>query len=163
MLLWDWATPITRALPRVYSPAWRGRYLVVIAAIMISGCGDRRFPIEGKVCYEDGTPYSGGGVVVMETTVGTKMIMKRAPINSDGTFCTAAGTPSGALAGTYRVRILPAADDEERNEGKPPPPLPYDKKFLSFETSGLEWVVGPEKSSRDLMIDLGRRPARLTR
>jgi len=158
MLLQDAAMSRCRAVPWLCSSAWSGRCLVVMASIMITGCGDRRFPVEGKVCYEDGTPYSGGGVVVMETTVDKKMIMKRAPISPDGTFRTAAGAPNGAVAGTYRVRILPAADDGERDDGKPPPPLPYDKNFLSFETSGLEWVVGPAVSSRDLMIDLGRRP-----
>jgi hypothetical protein len=95
----------------------------------------------------------------METTIGKKMIMKRAPIGPDGTFRTASGAPNGAVAGTYRVRILPAADEGEREDGKPPPPLPYDKKFLSFETSGLEWVVGPATSSSELVIDVGRRPA----
>lgn len=159
MLLQDAAVSRCRVMTTLCSSAWSGRCLVVMASIMMSGCGDRRFPVEGKVCYEDGTPYSGGGVVVMETTVGKKIIMKRAPISPDGTFRTAAGTPSGAVAGTYRVRILPAAVDEERDDGKPAPPLPYDKKFSSFETSGLEWVVGPAMSSRDLMIDLGSRPA----
>jgi len=151
--------PRRRVVPGLYRPAWGGLCLAAMASVMMSGCGDRRFPVEGKVCYEDGTPYSGGGVVVMETTVGKKIIMKRAPISPDGTFRTAAGTPSGAVAGTYRVRILPAAVDQERDDGKPPPLLPYDKKFSSFETSGLEWVVGPAMSSRDLMIDLGSRPA----
>jgi hypothetical protein len=136
---------------------------MVIASILmpglLSGCGDRRFPVEGQVLYGDGSPYSGGGVVVMETAVGTKMIMKRAPISPDGTFCMAAGSAGGALAGTYRVRILPAADDDPE---KPPPPLSYDKKFQSFETSGLEWVIGPQSSSRGIVIDLGRRPTRLT-
>jgi hypothetical protein len=133
--------------------------LIVLAFLATAGCGDRRFPVEGKVVYEDGTPYSGGGVVVMETTVAGKMIMKRAPIGPDGTFRPAAGTSSGVLAGTYRVRLLPAADGDEFDEDHPPP-LPYDKKFASFDTSGVEWVIGAGQGAERLEINVGPLPSR---
>jgi hypothetical protein len=131
--------------------------LMVLAFLTTTGCGDRRFPVEGKVIYEDGTPYSGGGVVVMETTVAGKMIMKRAPIDREGTFRPAAGAPNGVVAGNYRVRIIPAAVDEIDGDSRIAPPS-YDKKFASLETSGLEWVIGPGRSSSDFLINLGRRP-----
>lgn len=142
--------------------------LLVIVSGLVVGCGERRYPVSGKITFDDGSPYTGGGAVAFETGAGKDRIMVRAVIQEDGTFSTAAGSP-GALAGDYRVRLIPPPQeifepppdevDNPRPRPIPPPkPTPFDEKFRRFESSGLEWKVGPGAES--LQIKIGDPPTR---
>ena len=85
-------------------------------------------------------------------------VSARAMIEADGTF-TLAGRQEGdgVMAGTYRVRLVGPRNSGDVDSGAPIP-LPFDKKFLAFETSGLTLEVGTGQA--DLVIDLGAKPRR---
>lgn len=127
----------------------------VVAMLTISGCGRTTHTVNGKVVYGDGTAFSRGGFVVIEGTVNGKPVMARGGIAKDGTFALSSRYQGdGVAAGAYRVRLVPppsAAVDEMAKEK-----LPFDTKFLEFETSGLTCSV--DRGSIDLVIDLGDRP-----
>lgn len=127
--------------------------LVVLVAGTVVGCGRPKYPVSGMVVYDDGSPFSSGGVVAMETEIDGKLVMSRGAIGPDGRFVLASEKPGdGAFAGSYRVRVLPhVVIDGPANAG-------IDDRFQSFETSGLTFDVGPER--KDFTIKLGPKPAR---
>jgi hypothetical protein len=142
-------------------------------ALAMSGCGTPRYPVSGTISYDDGSAYTGGGIVVLEGVVDGKAVMTRASIRPDGTFITNPGRSGGAFAGRYRIRLIPppprlppppedvAAPEDARpvvvDEANTP--LAFDKKFLKFETSGLEWTVGRGSDGQPFAIKLGTRPS----
>ena len=138
--------------------------LLLMAAASL-GCGQRRYPVSGKVTYDDGAPYTAGGFVALEKGEGKDRILVRAPIGEDGTFRTGDGA-AGALAGEYQVRLIPPPPEPPVDEpnldvafGKgvnkpvPPPVIPFDKKFLDFGTSGIAWTA--ESGAQPLLINIG--------
>src|SRR5262249_49117169 len=50
-----------------------------------SGWGSGRYPVTGRVTYEDGTPVEGG-TVIAEATVNGKPVGVQANIENDGSF-----------------------------------------------------------------------------
>ena len=145
--------------------------LLLCAVIGVAGCGKARYPVTGKIVYDDGAAYTAGGIVSLEGLIKGKTVMTRAAIRSDGTFTTDPGSSSGAVAGRYRIRLTPARPEDpplpDDPDVQPAPPkerssrgrpeLPFDKKFLSCETSGLEWTVGRGGNAGELVISLGQR------
>jgi len=118
-----------------------------------AGCGSPKYEVTGIVVYDDGTPYSGGGVVAMETDIDGRRVMARGAIGPDGRFLLSSQRPEdGAFAGTYRVRVLPPVVIDG------PAPKGLDPRFQSFETSGLSFDVGPGKN--EFTLSLGPKPAR---
>lgn len=96
--------------------------------------------------------------MIAETTLDGKAVSARAVIAADGNFTLAGRFENdGVVAGTYRVRLVPPRGTGDIDAGDSAP-LPYDKKFTSFETSGLTLEVGPNQ--RALTITLGPKPAR---
>jgi hypothetical protein len=137
-------------------PALRVRLPLAAALVGIllvaAGCGRPKYEVTGAVAYDDGTPYSGGGIVAMEAEIDGKRVMARGAIGSDGRFTLASQRPDdGAFAGTYRVRVLPQVVIDG------PPPKGLDPRFQSFDTSGLSFEVGSGKN--ELTISLGPKPA----
>jgi hypothetical protein len=136
--------------------AFRVRFLLAAALVGIllvaAGCGRPKYEVKGVVAYDDGTPYSGGGIVAMEAEIDGKRIMARGAIGPDGRFTLASQRPDdGAFAGTYRVRVLPpVVIDGPATRG-------LDPRFQSFDTSGLSFEVGSGKN--ELTISLGPKPA----
>ena len=128
-------------------------WLGMLAMFVACGCGQPRAAVEGAVRYADGTPFAGGGFVVLEGTVAGKAIMARGAIGSDGRFQLSSRQPDdGVIPGSYRVRLVPPAGQVDR----PTAALPYDEKFLDFETSGVSCEVNGRRN--ELRIDLGPRP-----
>jgi hypothetical protein len=126
-------------------------FLIVVTA-SVCGCGRPKYPVTGMVVHEDGTPYSGGGVVAMEAVIDGKSIMARGGIGKDGRFTLASQRPDdGAFTGTYRVRVLPHVVVDG------PASVGIDSRFQSFETSGLTCDVGTGKN--EYTITLGPKPA----
>ena len=146
-------------------PSW---FVVLASVVLVIGCSKPRYPISGRVVFGNGDSYSGGGTVVFESGEGQERIMALAVIQPDGAFQTAREY-KGLPAGECQARLvapspdLPdeAPDPDARFQQKPsrvppPKPLPFDKRFLAFETSGLVFTVGPDLGS--ITIDLGSRP-----
>jgi hypothetical protein len=126
--------------------------LTIVLLIGVSGCrGPRLYPVRGKVVYKDGSPLSGG-MVVFETAEGDAKVSAVGPIRADGTF--ELGTyraRDGALAGKYRVLVEPPLPPklEERN----PPPPPIHPRFRKFDTSQLEFIVGPDHVDFTIVVE----------
>jgi len=117
------------------------------------GCGRLKYSVTGVVVHDDGSPYTGGGVVAMETDVDGKRVMARGGIGPDGRFTLASQRPEdGAFAGTYRVRVLPPVVIDA------PAPKGLDSRFQSFDTSGLSFEVRP--GANEFTITLGPKPGR---
>jgi hypothetical protein len=130
------------------------RWAVVFGVLMATGCGERRYDVQGRVAYDDGTPFTGGGLVVLEGLVDGKNVMARGAIRPDGTFTLQADRPGQRVrAGAYRARLVPPPGADVDG---PAAKLPYADRFLDGETSGLAIDVGP--ASGQLMIALGPRP-----
>jgi hypothetical protein len=132
--------------------------LTLSFALVLGGCGRPRYAVRGRASYANGEAYAGQGFVVAEATIEGKPVSARAMIEADGTF-TLAGRQEGdgVMAGTYRVRLVGPRNSGDVDSGAPIP-LPFDKKFLAFETSGLTLEVGTGQA--DLVIDLGAKPRR---
>ena len=127
--------------------------VIAVIACMIVGCGRPKYPVSGTVVFEDGSPYTSGGVVAMETDIDGKRVMSRGGIGPDGRFVLASERPGdGAFAGSYRVRVLPhVVIDGPATAG-------IADRFQSFETSGLTFDVGPDQ--HEFTIKLGPKPGR---
>jgi hypothetical protein len=122
------------------SPRARRRASPLIAFVVLcaaAGCGERFYPVRGKVVYEDGSPMPEG-FVVAEMKDGDAVVMMRGEVHPDGTFQLGTLRPGdGARPGKYRVLITPRA----RTPGEEDLPPVLDTKFQSFETSGLSVEV----------------------
>lgn len=127
--------------------------LLALVASAAPGCGRPKYPVSGVVVYDDGSPFSGGGVVAMETEIEGKRVMSRGGIGPDGRFVLASERPGdGAFAGSYRVRVLPHVTVDG------PATVGIAGRFQSFDTSGLTFDVGPKQS--EFTIGLGPKPTR---
>lgn len=119
----------------------RARLVSALAFLLVTviGCNDGRYPVHGKVVYEDGTPLTEG-TIVGETGDGAAKVMAQGDIRSDGTFTWGTIRPrDGAVPGKYRVAVLPRAlGDSEMAQGMKPAVA---QKFTSYETSGIEFEV----------------------
>ena len=122
----------------------------LVLTILAAGCGSGRYPVSGRVTYEDGTPVEAG-TVIGEATVEGKAISVQGNIGNDGTFkwgTERAG--DGATPGQYRVIVMPVPlADSELAEGKQPA---VDGKFGKFETSGLTFEVKPQKNELNIKV-----------
>lgn len=109
--------------------------LVALAAV---GCGERLYTVRGTVTLDDGTPLTRG-MVVFERQEGEKAVMARGAVQTDGRYeLSTHREGDGVPPGKYRVQInhmdLSEVPDEQKK-------LPYDLKYLTFATSGLECEV----------------------
>jgi hypothetical protein len=139
------------------------RRLPMLAALAflagVAGCGSGRYPVNGRVVYEDGSPLTEG-MVVGETTGGEARVMAQGSVRSDGTFSWGTQRPGdGALPGKYRVVVLPRAVGElEASQGKVPD---VDPKFSKPETSGIDFEVKAGRNELNITVtkpQQGRRP-----
>jgi hypothetical protein len=135
-----------------------GRRLIVAAVLLpvglMSGCGNRMSTVHGTVTLDDGTPLTKG-LVVFEGQVDGKPVMARGEIKTDGSYKLSTGKPGdGALPGKYRVLINPMdlsdLPDEQKN-------IPFDYKYMRYETSGLEFEVKPGANDFPIKLDRSRR------
>jgi hypothetical protein len=135
----------------------RTRQLLGVVAVLLlvalaPGCGSGRYPVTGRVTYEDGTPVEEG-TVIGEAEVNSKVVGVQGNIEKDGTFRLGGEKAGdGAFPGNYHVLVMPRAlGDSELAEGKVPS---VDGKFGKYETSGITFEV--KASKNDLPITVTR-------
>src|SRR6478735_4831142 len=95
--------------------------LLIPIAMLFTGCGSGRYPVTGRVTYEDGSPVEAG-TVIGEATVDGKAVGVQGNIEKDGTFSWGADRAGdGALPGNYKVAVMPVAlGDADLGAGKQP-------------------------------------------
>ncbi len=125
---------------------WKSLCVVVIVLLSITsiGCGRRDSTVTGKVVYgKDGSPMTAG-MVMFVSADGQRLA--RGDIRSDGTFSLRSGVrDEGVQPGKYGACIVPPDTASQRENGIVTPPL-VDARFLSTETSGLQFEVKPGKN-----------------
>lgn len=131
-----------------------GLLLLLIAAM--TGCNQRppTFEVHGMVVFPDGKPLTSGSVE-FEALNQKKPITATSEIAKDGTFQL--GTfelKDGAVEGEHRVAVI--SDFEigtgiERPEELPPERL--DAKYRDFKTSGLKFVIKPQRNNILVEVD----------
>jgi hypothetical protein len=110
--------------------------------VLLTGCGGNLHSVEGKVVFPDGTPLTGGTIEFAPVNKDA-MLGPRAEIREDGTFSASTHKEGdGAPEGEYRVQITPP-DNEEPGR---PKPQPFDRRFSSYEKSGLKYTVKPGRN-----------------
>jgi hypothetical protein len=125
--------------------------IVGLTLFALAGCGGGKHPVRGTVTLEDGSPLTKG-MVVFERNDGGAPLTARGEIQPDGRYeLSTDKLGDGVPPGKYRVLInsldLSEVPDEKKN-------LPFDVKYLKFETSGLECEV--KSGGTDFPIKLDR-------
>jgi hypothetical protein len=129
-----------------------------VCLLALTGCEPPRYEVGGRVTYADGSPFTAPGFIVAEGETAGGPVMARSTIRPDGSFVlTGRNEREGMLAGRYRLRLIPPRGVGEGSIDDPTTPkLPFDRKFLDFETSGLSHEVGA--GMNEIKIDLGPKP-----
>jgi hypothetical protein len=125
--------------------------LAALAALLgAAGCGSDRYPVTGKVTYEDGSPLTEGSVTG-EMGDGADRVMVQGDVRPDGSFEWGTLKPGdGAKPGKYRVIVTPLAlGDSELAKGMQPA---VDDKFTRYETSGIEFEVKAGKNELNITV-----------
>jgi hypothetical protein len=126
---------------------------LALAALVAGGCAPPRYPVSGKVVFDDGSPLAEGSVIG-EATIDGKKVLAQGEVKPDGTFNWGSSKAGeGARPGKYRVIVAPRAlGDAEIAEGKIPA---VDAKFTAPETSGIDFEV-KESPTNELKITVTR-------
>ncbi|MCI0455817.1 MAG: hypothetical protein L0Z62_02395 [Gemmataceae bacterium] len=132
---------LSRRIPGASSTRWR--LAALLSLVVAAGCGrSGLYRVEGKVVFPDGTPLTGG-TVVFGPVDKDALLSPRGELRPDGTFQMSTHKEGdGAPEGKYRVLVAPL--EAEDVEGPPPPS--FDRRFSSFDKSGLEYTVQPGKN-----------------
>jgi hypothetical protein len=113
------------------------RIVAATMLVIVAGCGSGLQPVRGTVTLQDGKPAAGSQVVFEGGPVG-KSVTARGDVMSDGSYELGTYKPGdGIPPGMYKVQV------------NPPPMVnaeaayvsPFNAKFSSFQTSGLEFEV----------------------
>lgn len=138
----NWYLP--ERIPSFPLPKIRKKNMVqsrfVIAALLlgfVAGCGGSLAQVHGKVTLPDGKPAAGSQVVFEGGPDGQK-VTARGDVGGDGSFELSTMKPGdGVPPGKYRAIVNPPP--MVNAEG--PYLVPFNAKFTSFQTSGLEFDV----------------------
>jgi hypothetical protein len=126
--------------------------LILLAVVLgLTGCGSGRFPVTGRVLFEDGSPLEEGQVIC-ESQEGEVKVMARGVLARDGSFRLGTERPGdGVPPGKYHVLVSPRPRTQEEEAQHLPPII--DRKFQSYATSGIELEV---KESTELPITVSK-------
>jgi hypothetical protein len=131
-----------------------GRGLTTLAALALlagaAGCGSDRYPVTGRVTYEDGSPVTEGNVIG-HSGEGQTSVTVQGNVQSDGTFEWGTDKPGdGARPGKYRVAVIPrGVGDAEAAAGMLPA---VDPKFGDPATSGIEFEVKAGRNELNITV-----------
>lgn len=122
----------------------------------VGGCGSGRYPVSGRVTYDDGSPVTEG-TVIGQMGEGPKSVSVQGRIDSSGRFSWGTERPAdGAEPGKYLVAVTPRGlSDEEIAKGVPPA---VDPKFSNLQTSGIEFDVKPGTNQLNIKVSKPKRP-----
>lgn len=130
---------------------------VVVGLVCAQGCGPsgaKTYPVSGKLVSPGGDVQKLAGHHIEAALDDDPTVRASGVIGPDGAFTLKTlqeGTiRQGAREGAYRVRIVPAQDDDRVKAGKPP----VASKHLKFETSGLTFQV---PTSGNLTLEVSSR------
>ena len=144
-------------------------FILVVFAVVVSGCGRGFVPLRGKITYsDDGAPLPMGYIYL-----DNGKNLARGKINEDGTYIVGSLSKNDGLApGLYRIYIQaigpdPSGAREKVNyapspgEERPTGPVLglvqmvslIDVKYASMETSGLEVNVTRSTKTHDIVVD----------
>ena len=131
------------------------RIALPILLIALAGCSSGKHPVRGVVTLDDGSPLTKG-LVVFERVEGGPPISARGDIGPNGRYELSTDKPGdGVPVGKYKVLINPLDSSDVPDEQKK---LPFDMKYMKFETSGLECEV--KAGGTDYPIKLSRPDAK---
>src|SRR5262245_22596355 len=131
------------------------RIVLLIPLAALAGCSSGKHPVRGTVTLDDGTPLTKG-LVVFERVEGGPPISARGDIGPNGRYELSTDKPGdGVPVGKYKVLINPLDSSDVPDEQKK---LPFDMKYMKFETSGLECEV--KAGGTDYPIKLSRPDAK---
>lgn len=144
-------TPMNRPRPTFRTAPALRLALPLLAALGLAGCGGNGdaaststalHPVKGSVQLESGKPVTSGRVVFvsadgLSSSTGT--------LGSDGTFEIKTAERDGAPAGEYKVRVESTPTSTSAKVVKTA--LPYAKKYLDEDGSGLKATVKAEPNS----------------
>lgn len=123
-----------------------------LAAIMLLacvGCGSRvqMHPVSGVVLLADGRPLAGAVVSFLSADgkLSARGVADHAGRFAMGTFRTGDGVP----AGSYRAVVHPPASVDADK----PPEFVLAAKYSQYESSGLEFTVGPGRNDFTIHVD----------
>jgi hypothetical protein len=131
--------------------------LIAAGVLAFAGCGSRGdvHPVRGRVVLTGGDVAQLAGHHVEAVLEGDPGVRASGIIGPDGTFTLETlhdgAVRKGAREGTYRVRIVPADEDDAGKKLKTPPVA---GKHLRFETSGLTLQV---PASGEVTLTLGAK------
>jgi hypothetical protein len=132
--------PVTRPMCRLF--------LFSLLALGLAGCSDGRlptYPVEGQVVFDDGRPVRTGFIEFLSDEHG---INARGTIARDGTFqLTTYQTDDGAVGGRHQAVILQFLAQENVPGIRHDHGDPVSLKHSDYDTSGLEFVVEPNRSN----------------
>jgi hypothetical protein len=135
----------------------RFRLLAIsVCATCVSGCGEPRYQVSGKISFSDGAPAYSGTSVVFTSTDG-----KRSGVSyvtqPDGGFRNVSfeAVEDGLPAGTYQVMLRPPDRINVLPEvaRSAPPNFGIQEKYMAAETSGFKLTLEQSVSNYDLTLD----------
>ena len=127
--------------------------LIFLALLgFVIGCGSGQVDVQGRVVFsDDGSPVPGGNIVFTTSTFQARGILDEQGRFTMGSYGNADGLPPG----TYQVGVSGAFIDLDESGLRTYELI--DPKYGGPATSGIEITI--EKTTRDLVIEVGRNPA----
>jgi hypothetical protein len=132
---------------------------LVAAAVALTGCGSgepRTYPIQGRLSVPNGDVAALAGGTVEAALDSDPTVRAAGTIEPDGSFkletLRAGVIRKGAVAGTYKVRVILPDDDPAARKRAARTVHP---RALKFETSGLILQV---PATEDVRLELAARP-----
>jgi hypothetical protein len=137
---------------------WYSSLAVIgVVVVALSGCGNPKYPVTGKVLFKDGTPLPPGGMIFFSPADPANHTAARAYLEEDGSFTLSTDSEGdGSLVGKFRVSIKPPPQGRGEDDPKSNTHI-IDPKYYSGDKSGIELEVKPGKNEFSITVE---RPAK---
>lgn len=120
---------------------------LMLALIGITGCGQSKYPVEGKVVYKDGSPCTGG-LVIFDSLDPQVKTGSRGHIQKDGSFfMSTEQEKDGVPEARFRVVVTPLFGVAGAGGTR------IHEKYWRPETSPLEYTVVRSKNKPTFEMD----------